>query len=92
MNKPAVLRIRTSDGCRVAVLCKTGHKLVHLVYIESGGVRAARKPKDILRTAKYLDYPLCKAVNGMLRAGKALGITKSSKTLLRDAVKSRLTN
>jgi hypothetical protein len=89
-NAAAVVRVRTNDGCRVAVLCKTGTKLAHLVWIESGGVRATRQPKDILRKAQYLDYPLAKAVKGMLTAGKSLGITKAGSRLLKDAVKRRL--
>ncbi len=81
-----VVRIHTNDdGNRVAILCKTGHKHGHVVWIESKGVVANTLPLNVIERATNLDLDVEKSIKQMLKAGRSLSITKRAKHLLKTA-------
>lgn len=82
----AVIRIRTDEGCRVALLCREGRTKAHLVWIESSGVKASAEPLEVLRKVAYIQQPTKRAARRMLAAGRKLGITKGARAMLKAVI------
>ena len=80
--EPSTVNIHLEEGCRNALVLKTGSKFVQLIWIESGGVKIHALPLTAMRRATSLDYPVRRAARRMLEAGRALGITKKAKQAL----------
>lgn len=85
-----LIRLRTDEGVRSAIVVKTGPRLAHVIWADDRkpGVRVNKIPKEFLRGATPLEYkgkpyPLNRAKRLFRKMGKSLGITKSAKKELR---------
>ena len=71
-----------------AVICRLGRTKAHLVWIGNHGVKASAEPTaSVAKYSTAIDYPVKKAARRILKAGRALGITKAAKRLLREVLK-----
>jgi len=85
-----VIRFHDGEGYRTAV-AKDGYKLVHLIAITSSGVRKIDLPStDAQRFTQVMykgaPYPVDRACRKMLVAGRALGIDKGAKAILKKGL------
>lgn len=81
-----VVRIRTVEGCKVAIIGEPGRKWTPYSTIEFP-VRLHRiKNSDVGRFTVDIQYPLKKACKSFLRVGRSHGITKGARKFLRGAM------
>jgi len=84
-----VVKYHTPEGVFHVLLTKEGRKWLHILQMDSTGLRLRR-----VRTAErsYMadtDYPTSKAIDHFLDAGKRFGITDSAKyTLTTEGAKT----
>jgi len=87
-----VARVHTDEGFFTAVLGEPGRKFTPFVMIDFPVRKRQMLNVDVDKHAPQLmlgkkDYPVKRAARHMLRIGRAQGITKGAKVLLREAVK-----
>lgn len=76
------------DSGRKPVVRKKGYKRYSVVMIDDIGVRVLKVPfKEDRYMIPVEGYSLKKACNGILKAGKVLGITKEAKKILMEGKK-----
>lgn len=79
-----VCKYRTDQGVFTALVGEPGRKLIPVVTIDHP-IRVRKVPMTEQKYMVPLEYPVKKAVRGFLKAGKALGMTKSARTFLKGA-------
>ena len=84
MSDPKVIRYRTDEGVFTGLQILEGHKFIHLILMDSAGIRIRKVPVAEGRFIKVLDYPLQRAALVFRKAGGNFGITDGAKQALRD--------
>ena len=82
------VRYRTDEGVYVALLVLRGTKYLHLIPMDSGGIKIIKVPLTEERYMKLLTkgantYPLKRARKLFKRAGEVFGISEDAKKALR---------
>jgi hypothetical protein len=94
MIAPEVVRYRTSEGVRTAIIVDRGRKFLHVIPMEDRAVRVRKVPLTEERlmeplTLRGKPYPPKRAVRHFARHGKGFGITKKAKSFLKEVKNSR---
>lgn len=79
-----VLRYKTHRGTFPALHIKDGRKLMHLILMDSHGIRVTKVPLSEARYMTVLDYRVSRAKRLLRAAGKKFGITKEARAALRS--------
>jgi hypothetical protein len=73
-------------GTYVVLVTKYGPKWIHLMYLDSSGLKIEKVPsKDHRWMTPMENYPLKRAVNHFKRAAKKFGATNAALTALKGA-------
>lgn len=73
---------RTQDGHSTAFVAE-GRKLIAVIAMDSSGIRIRKVPMSEGRYMKPIAYPLRRARNAFLRAGRRFGITDSARAVIK---------
>ena len=73
-------------GTYTVLLAKVGRKFIHVIFMDSGGIKLQRMKIGELSYMTDTDYPLKRAVRKFRSAGRRFGITKSATTVLKEAL------
>jgi hypothetical protein len=73
-------------GTYTVLLAKVGRKYIHVIFMDSGGIRLQRMNiRELDYMTELVDYPIKRAVNKFKRAGRKFGITRSAKIALKES-------
>lgn len=79
-----VVRYFTTDGQFIALVVNEGRKWMHVILMDSAGIRVSRVKLTEAKWMEPIDYPVKKAARKFLAAGRAFGITGSARKALKE--------
>ena len=80
-----VVRYHTHQGVCVALVVTEGSKWTKIITMDAAGIALRKVPVQEGKWMEDIEYPIAKARKRFLRAGKAFGITKGARAVLRSA-------
>lgn len=70
-------------GDRIGLIVKRGRSLIHIILMDSAGIKVYKIPNSEERYIRQLDYPVARAKKRFRAAFKTFGGTREARRLLK---------